>query len=192
MVMSYIWSFFLLASLVCAALSGQGAALSAAALTGAQAGVKLSLSLAGALVLWSGVSKAMTDSGLAQKLSSLLRPVLSRIFPETCRDAQALSYLSANVSSNLLGLGSAATPMGVSCVRRMQMLTQSKTRASNEMCRLIVLNTASIQLLPSTVCSIRAALGAARPFEILPAVWVSSAVSAGVGLLAACVLEDRL
>ena len=192
MVMSYIWSFFLLASLVCAALSGQGAALSAAALTGALAGVKLSLSLAGALVLWSGVSKAMTDSGLAQKLSSLLRPVLARIFPETCRDAQALSYLSVNVSSNLLGLGSAATPMGVSCVRRMQMQTQSKTRASNEMCRLIVLNTASIQLLPSTVCSIRAALGAARPFEILPAVWVSSAVSAGVGLLAACVLEDRL
>ena len=192
MVMSYIWSFFLLASLACAALSGQGAALSAAALTGAQAGVKLSLSLAGALVLWSGVSKAMTDSGLAQKLSSLLRPFLSRIFPETCRDAQALSYLSVNVSSNLLGLGSAATPMGVSCVRRMQMQTQSKTRASNEMCRLIVLNTASIQLLPSTVCSIRAALGAARPFEILPAVWVSSAVSAGVGLLAACVLEDRL
>ena len=191
MVMSYIWSFFLLASLVCAALSGQGAALSAAALTGAQAGVKLSLSLAGALVLWSGVSKAMTDSGLSGKLSSLLCPVLSRIFPETCRDAQALSYLSVNVSSNLLGLGSAATPMGVSCVRRMQMQTQSKTRASNEMCRLIVLNTASIQLLPSTVCSIRAALGAARPFEILPAVWVSSAVSAGVGLLAACVLEDR-
>lgn len=192
MAMSYIWSFFLLASLVCAVLSGKPAALSAAALTGAQEGVKLSLSLAGALALWSGVSKAMTDSSLAQKLSNLLRPFLSRIFPETCRDAEALSYLSANFSSNLLGLGSAATPMGVSCVRRMQMLSKSKTRASNEMCRLIVLNTASFQLLPTTVAAVRASLGAAHPFEILPAVWVSSALSVAAGLLAACILEDRL
>lgn len=192
MAMSYIWSFFLLASLVCAALSGNSTALSAAALTGAQEGVQLALSLAGALSLWSGVSKAMTDSGLAEKLSCLLRPFLSRIFPETCRDAKALSDLSANFSSNLLGLGSAATPMGISCVRRMQMLSGDKTRASNEMCRLIVMNTASIQLLPSTVCAIRAGLGAGRPFEILPAVWVSSIASVGVGLLAAFVLEDRL
>ena len=192
MAMSYIWSFFLLASLVCAVFTGKPAALSAAALTGAQEGVQLSLSLAGALVLWSGVSKTMTDNGLAQKLSNLLRPFLSRIFPETCRDAEALSYLCANFSCNLLGLGSAATPMGVSCVRRMQMLSQSKTRASNEMCRLIVMNTASLQLLPSTLCAVRAGLGAARPFEILPAVWVSSIVSVAVGLLAAFVLEDRL
>lgn len=192
MAMSYIWSFFLLASLVCAAFSGQPAALSAAALTGAQEGVTLSLSLAGALSLWSGVSKVMTESGLAGKLSNLLWPFLSRIFPETCRDAEALSYLSANFSSNLLGLGSAATPMGISCVRRMQMLSKNKARASNEMCRLIVMNTASIQLLPSTLCAIRAGLGAGRPFEILPAVWVSSIASVGVGLLAAFVLEDRL
>lgn len=193
MAMSYIWSFFLMASLVCSLLTGQTAALSGAVMQGAQQGVTLCLSLAGALCLWSGVSYLMQESGLQRKLSKCLRPLLSRLFSETCRDQKALGYLSANFSANLLGLGSAATPMGIACIQRMQALSSGpKNRAGNEMCRLIVLNTASFQLLPTTVAAVRASLGAARPFEILPAVWVSSIASVAVGLLAAYVLEDGL
>ena len=189
--MSYIWLFFLSASLACGVLTGQVSHFSVAAMQGAQQGVTLCLSLAGALCLWSGVARVMEESGLADKLSRLFTPFLSRIFPEACRDMQARSCLCANFTANLLGLGSAATPMGVRCVRRMQTLSGSKTRASNEMCRLIVMNTASVQLLPTTVAALRGSLGAQKPFEILPAVWLSSVFSVAVGLLAAVLLEDR-
>ena len=164
--MSYIWLFFLGASLVCGVLTDQVSGLSGAAMQGAQQGAELCLSLCGALCLWS----VMEKSGLMQKLSCVLSPFLSRIFPETCRDAEARGYLCANFTANLLGLGSAATPMGVGCVRRMQTLSPTPERAGNEMCRLIV--------------------GADSPFEILPAVWVSSVCSVAVGLLAAALLED--
>ena len=183
--MSHIWLFFLLASLISGGLSGQLSHLSVAAMQGAQEGVQLSLALAGALCLWSAVSRVM------EKLSQLLSPFLSRIFPETCRDGAARSFLCANFTANLLGLGSAATPMGVSCVRRMQEFSRDKKRASNEMCRLIVMNTASIQLLPTTVAALRSSLGSSHPFEILPAVWISSVCSVAVGLFAAFVLEGR-
>ena len=189
--MSYIWLFFLSASLACGVLTGHVSHFSVAAMQGAQQGVTLCLSLAGALCLWSGVARVMEESGLGEKLSHLFSPFLSRIFPETCRDAQARSCLCANFTANLLGLGSAATPMGVRCVRRMQTISGSRVRASNEMCRLIVMNTASIQLLPTTVAALRAGLGAQRPFEILPAVWLSSVCSVAVGLFAAVLLEDH-
>ena len=183
--MSHIWLFFLLASLVSGGLSGQLSHLSVAAMQGAQEGAQLALSLAGALCLWSAVSRVMEKSGLSEKLSQLLSPFLSRIFPETCHDAEARSFLCANFTANLLGLGSAATPMGVSCVRRMQEFSRDKKRASNEMCRLIVMNTASIQLLPTTVAGVRSALGSADPFDILPAVWTASLLSVLAGLAAA-------
>ena len=95
-----------------------------------------------------------------------------------------MGYLCANVSANLLDLGNAATPMGIAAVKRMQELAHTRT-ATDEMCRLIVMNTASIQLLPTTVAAVRASLGAAAPFDILPAVWVTSALSVTAGLLAA-------
>lgn len=190
MALTILWTIFLCLSLFSALLTGQTQALSAALLQGAQAGAALCVSLSGALCLWSGLAKLLQSCGLMQKFSHLLRPFLSRIFPETCRDEQALGYLSANFSANLLGLGSAATPMGIACVRRMQTLSGSRTRASDEMCRLIVMNTASLQLIPSTVAALRASLGAERPFEILPAVWLSSACSVAVGLLAARCMES--
>lgn len=109
--MSYIWLFFLGASLVCGVLTDQVSGLSGAAMQGAQQGAELCLSLCGALCLWSGAARVMEKSGLMQKLSCVLSPFLSRIFPETCRDAEARGYLCANFTANLLGLGSAATPM---------------------------------------------------------------------------------
>ena len=131
--MSYIWLFFLGASLVCGVLTDQVSGLSGAAMQGAQQGAELCLSLCGALCLWSGAARVMEKSGLMQKLSCVLSPFLSRIFPKTCRDAEARGYLCANFTANLLGLGSAATPMGVGCVRRMQTLSPTPERAGNEM-----------------------------------------------------------
>lgn len=184
MVMSWIFTGMLFFSVLFAALSGHGGALSAAAVEGAQAGVTLALSITGAVCLWSGVGKLMEKIGVTAFLSRLLSPVLGRIFPSTKKDARLAGSLSANVCANFLGLGNAATPMGIAAVRRLKD-PEEPTLATDEMCRLIVLNTASIQFLPTNVAAVRSALGCASPFDILPAVWVSSLLSASLGVLAA-------
>lgn len=184
MVMSWIFTGMLFGSVLFAALSGHGGALSAAAVEGAQAGVTLALSITGAVCLWSGVGKLMERIGLAGALSRLLSPVLGRIFPSTKKDARLAGSLSANVCANFLGLGNAATPMGIAAVARLKD-PGAPALATDEMCRLIVLNTASIQLLPTNVAAVRSALGCPSPFDILPAVWVSSLLSASLGVAAA-------
>ena len=184
MLLSYVWIIMVILSIFCSILTGRTAQTGSAALSGAQNGVTLALSLCGSLCLWSGFAKLTEKSGLARRFSTLLRPLLSRLFPEASRDPSALQDLCGNLTANFLGLGNAATPMGISAVRRMHALS-GKPDASDEMCRLIVLNTASIQLIPSTVGAVRASLGSARPFDILPAVWLTSACSVTAGLLAA-------
>lgn len=184
MLLSYVWIIMVILSIFCSILTGRTAQTGSAALIGAQNGVALALSLCGSLCLWSGFAKLTEKSGLARRFSALLRPLLSRLFPEASRDPSALQDLCGNLTANFLGLGNAATPMGISAVRRMHALS-GKPDASDEMCRLIVLNTASIQLIPSTVGAVRASLGSARPFDILPAVWLTSACSVTAGLLAA-------
>ena len=123
---------------------------------------------------------------MAAGLSRLLRPVLRRLLPQAGRDEETLAALSANVSANLLGLGNAATPAGIQAAKRMAVGCGGT--ASDELCRLVVLNTASVQLLPSTVAALRGGLGSAAPLDILPAVWLSSALSVTAGLACARVL----
>ncbi len=183
MAMPYFLTALLALSLLFGGITGQLSAVSSAAMTGAQAAVELCLSMAGAICLWSGVMTLMDRCGLSQKLARLLRPVLRRLLPNASRDSETLAAVSANVSANLLGLGNAATPLGIRAATRMA--EGCGGLASDELCRLVVLNTASIQLLPTTVAAVRSAHGCAAPFDILPAVWLSSALSVAAGLLAA-------
>lgn len=186
--MGFIWVGMLVLS-VCAALAeGQLGVLTGAAMEGASAAVTLCLSLAGALCLWSAFAKVMERAGLTEKLGRLMRPLFRRLFPQAGRDPIALGYLTGNISANLLGLGNAATPMGIAAVKRMKALSGG-TEASDEMCLLIVMNTASIQLLPTTVAAVRASLGAQAPFDILPAVWLTSIFSVTAGIAAAKLLR---
>lgn len=186
--MSLFWTIFLLLSVLCALFSGKTATLTTAAMTGAKAGTELALSLAGALCLWSGLARVMEATGATEGLARLCAPLLRKLFPGTWKDREAREALCGNLSANLLGLGNAATPLGIRAVQRMHTLSGSG-QASDEMCRLIVMNTASIQLIPTTVAAVRAGLGAAAPFDILPAVWVTSICSVTVGLLAAKVFS---
>jgi spore maturation protein A len=173
-------------SLAGALFLGNASALAGAVTEGAQSGVTLAISMAGAICLWSGVGALMEKTGISRAVSRLLRPILRRLFPSTKNDPILAGHLSANVCANLLGLGNAATPMGI---RAAQRLASGKNGiATNELCRLIVLNTASIQLIPANVAAIRASMGCATPFDILPAVWVTSLLSAGAGVLAAWVM----
>jgi len=178
MIMSWIWTCFLAISIFCSILSGRGSQLAPAVLQGAQSGVALAISMTGSLCLWSGAGKLMEVCGITGFLSRLLKPLLQWLFPSTREDAALARDLSANICANFLGLGNAATPMGIRSARR---LRRGNT-ATDELCRLIVLNTASIQLIPANVAAVRSSLGCASPFDILPAVWITSLSSAGLGL----------
>ena len=184
MIMSWIWTGVAGISILCALRNGNGGDMAAAVLQGAQTGVNLGFSMAGAICLWSGVAAVMEAAGIMEVLSTLLKPLLSWLFPTTKKDKVLCRKLSANVCANFLGLGNAATPMGIQAAKR---LKRGET-ATDELCRLIVLNTASIQLIPANVAAVRAGLGCKTPFDILPAVWITSFLSAGLGVSAAWVL----
>lgn len=184
MVMSWIWTGLVFISTVFALFTGQGTALAASVLQGAQAGVTLGISLAGSICLWTGIGRLMEKAGITGHLARCLRPALNCIFPSTKKDAALAGDLSANICANVLGLGNAATPMGISAARRMK----RGVTATDELCRLIVLNTASIQLIPANIAALRSSLGCSSPFDILPAVWITSLCSAGLGITAAWLL----
>lgn len=183
--MSWIFIGITGISILFSMLTGRGGALAASIVTGAQNGITLAISIAGAICLWSGVGKLMEKAGFTAFLARLLRPLLNRIFPSTKTDPVLAGDLSANICANFLGLGNAATPMGIKAACR---LAKGRDTANNELCRLIVLNTASIQLIPATVAAVRAAQGCQTPFDILPAVWITSLCSTGLGVIAAWVM----
>ena len=183
MAMAWIWTGMVAASVVFGLVNGTIGAVGGAAMEGAGAAVELCLSMAGIMCLWNGVMAVMKASGMMDGLSRLFRPALCRLLPQACRDPDTLAALSGNVSANLLGLGNAATPLGIRAATRMA--RGSGGQATDELCRLVVLNTASVQLLPTTVAGVRAALGAESAFDILPAVWLASVLSVTAGLLAA-------
>ena len=189
MAMTAIWTGMVVISVLCGLATGRGAEVAAAAMEGTGAAVELSLSIAGMMCLWTGVMEVMRRSGLADRLSRLLGPVLRRLFPQMARNRAIMDSISANVSANLLGLGNAATPLGLEAARRMG--EKSGGTASDALCMLVVCNTASIQLIPTTVAAVRAGAGSQAPFDILPAVWLASAISVSVGI-GACKVLARL
>ena len=159
--------------------TGIAAAAGSSVMEGAQAAISFCISIIGGLCLWSAMMELMERSGLSAAMGRILRPILRRLFPRSTEETDILEALSENISANLLGLGNAATPAGIRAARGMARLGES---ATDELCLLVVLNTASIQLLPTTIASVRASYGASSAFDILPAVWLSSLLSVTAGL----------
>lgn len=184
--LSVVWVCFLVLSLVCGVATGRLDAVTAAVSTGAAEAVTLAISIAGLMCFWSGLMELISASGLAEKLSRLLMPVLRPLFGAASRDREAMEAVSANVTANLLGLSNAATPLGLKAVDRLYTL-DGRRGSPDTVLTLITLNTASIQLIPSTVAAVRGACGSAAPFDIMPAVWVASITS-----VAAVLISGRL
>lgn len=181
-ILALIFIFSTLSSAFSAAPDGN------AVTEGAQAAVSFCVGVTGSICLWSGVMELMERCGATAALSGLLRPILTRLFPRSALDESTLSAVTENVSANLLGLGNAATPSGIRASQGMAALSENGA-ATDELCLFVVLNTASVQILPTTVAAVRAQYGAASPFDIVPAVWISSAVSILAGLFAAAILR---
>ena len=181
---------FIAATLLCgvlALLTGRAEVLGAEMMAAGDAAVELGLTLCGAYMIWCGLLRVIEEAGLAEKLAHRLSGAMRLLIGREAEDELVCQSAGLNLTANLLGLGNAATPAGIQAARRMAVGCSGT--ASDELCRLVVLNTASVQLLPSTVAALRGGLGSAAPLDILPAVWLSSALSVTAGLACARVLS---
>ncbi len=188
--LNLIWAGMLLVSVVCAAALGRMEELSQSVFSGAQRAVELVFAMAGAMAVWTGFLKAAEKAGATAKLAAFLRPAVRRLFPDCREGGEADRAVCMNLTANLLGLGNAATPMGLAAMRAMDEENGGRG-LTRSMVRFVVVNTASLQLLPTTLGALRSAAGAASPLDILPAVWLTSAVSLAAALAACFALEKR-
>lgn len=187
--MNYIWGALILISIVCAVITGRMGELSDAVLSGAADSITLVISMLGMMCLWTGLMKIADTGGLTVILAKGFAPILRKLFPEYGEDSPAARAICMNVTANLLGLGNAATPMGIAAMKEMQKSNPDPTTANNSMVMFVVLNTASIQLIPTFMTILRQKHGAAAPFDILPAIWLTSIGALLVGIIAAKLLE---
>ena len=187
--MKWIFTALIMLSVAFGLLNGRGEALGAAALSSCQQAVELAISLCGALCLWSGLMRAAQESGLTSRLARILSPVIGKLFRGA--GPKAMELIAMNITANLLGLGNAATPLGLAAIQELEqsLPPEHKGAASDPMILLVVLNTASIQLIPTTVAVLRLKYGSENPMDIIPAVLISSLVSVTVGLFLAKVLN---
>lgn len=189
--MNYIWAFIILISLIFGIFTGSISDVSASMLSGAQSGIELILSMMGAMCFWSGLMKIAEDSHLTDKIARLINPVIRRLMPDIKPNGKAMNAICMNITANLLGLGNAATPLGLCAMKEMQKENHLGSVASNSMVMFVVMNTASIELIPTTAAILRANHGAAVPFDIVPCIWISSVIGLVSGIIAAKLLSSR-
>lgn len=181
----------MLISILCALATGRMQEVSDAVLSGAGDAVQLVISLLGMMCLWTGLMKIADAGGITRILSRAFAPVMKRLFPDYEPESPAVRTICMNVTANLLGLGNAATPMGIAAMKEMAKTNPTPGVANNSMAMFVVINTASIQLLPTMMGIQRARYGSATPFDVVPAVWVTSFAALLVGILMAKILEGR-
>lgn len=186
--MRYIIGGIIVISVVFSLASGRAAEITEAMLTECNEAVTLAITLCGIICLWSGIMRVASDSGVTKLLARLFRPLLSRLFVGIDGRGRAMQYIVMNLAANLLGLGNASTPFGIAAMRELEKEEKTLDAASRNMIILTVMNTASLQIIPTTVAALRLGHGSSSPMEILPCVWITSAVALVVAVSAACVL----
>lgn len=187
--LNYIWAGLILISLIFAFFTGKLPETIAGGLDGAKDAVTMVLGLCGMMCLWSGLMAVAKKSGLVEKLQKLLSPVLGFLFRDLKRDSAAMSAICANVVANIMGLSNASTPLGLAAMEELDKENGRAPRASRAMCMFIVLNTASIQLIPSTIIAIRQAQGSTAPTSIMVPVWIASLCALATGIFAVKLCE---
>ncbi|WP_028548711.1 nucleoside recognition domain-containing protein [Paenibacillus sp. UNC451MF] len=174
---NFIWLFFIVAGFIVAAVKGNIELVTQAAFEGAKSGVTVCFGLISVMVFWLGMMRIAEDAGLLQKLAVLLRPFVRFLFPSVPKDHPAIGYIMSNMSANILGLGNAATPMGIKAMQELQSLNPNKEMASPAMCTLLALNTASITLIPTTLIAIRMNYQSVNPTDIVGTTLVATFIS---------------
>ncbi|MFC5463240.1 nucleoside recognition domain-containing protein [Lederbergia graminis] len=164
---NYIWIAMTVIGLIFAAINGRMDEVNEAIFQSANEAVTLCIGLISILVFWLGIMRIAQESGLLDKLSSLFKPLIVRLFPEVPKDHPAVGYILSNIIANMLGLGNAATPLGIKAMEQLKQLNGGKTTASRSMITFLALNTAGFTLIPTTVIAIRMNYDSASPTEIV-------------------------
>lgn len=186
---NYIWFTLIFLGILVGIVGGNGEAISKAIVNSSSGTVTFIIELIGIMCFWCGVMKVAEKSGFTEKLSKILKPVLKLIFKDAAKDEKALGAIVMNLTANMMGLSNAATPFGIKAMEEMDRLNNNKETASNDMALFLVLNAACIQIIPSTIISIRAACNSGNPgIIILPAI-VSTATAALVGIICCKILQ---
>lgn len=190
--MNYIWSALILVSIICALVTGKINSLSASVLEGASEGVTLIISLLGMMALWSGIMKIAQEAGITDFLAKIFAPLIKLIFPDCPPQSKASKAICMNITANLLGLGNAATPFGIKAMQELKKQSGAKTScATNSMIMFVIINTASLQLIPTFLCALRQNYGSENPLGITPVLWVTSLISLTAGIISAKIFERK-
>lgn len=186
---NYIWFALIFFGILVGLLSGNGEIISKAIISSSGSTVTFIIELTGIMCFWCGVMKVAENSGLTEKISKVLKPLLKCIFKEVAKDEKALGAIVMNLTANMLGLSNAATPFGIKAMEEMDKLNKDKGTASNDMALFLVLNATCIQLIPSTIISIRAACNSANPGIIILPTIISTGAAAIVGVICCKILQ---
>jgi spore maturation protein A len=191
MMMKWIWSAMITLSVIIGIADGRINEVSTAALTGAADAVALFLILLGTICMWSGLMKIAEAAGITEVIAKLLSPITKRLFPDLKPDSEGMQAITMNMTANFLGLGNAATPLGLRAMKIMAETSPKKDTATNSMAMFIVINTASLQLIPTTIAAIRINNGSKSPFDILPCIWLASIVTVVTGVVLAKIMSKK-
>ncbi len=183
-----IWPIFIILSIAYGIVSGNLEQLNNSFFDGAQDAVTITTTLLGSLCLWSGLMSIAEETSFVKLISKAIKPLIKILFPELKNNNKITQQISMNMIANILGLGNAATPLGLKAISSMQKENKNKEELSDSMIMLIVLNTASLQLIPTTVIAIRSSLGSTNPTSIIFPVWVATIIAAIVGTISAKIL----
>ena len=187
--MGYIWGGMIITAFFFSFLTGNIETVAQSALTGAKNAVEMAMGLLGMMCFWSGLLEIAKRAGLTEKLAKCIRPLTRLLFPKLNPDSPAVTAMVMNMTANFLGLSNAATPLGLAAMTELDKINPKKHIASDEMCMFVVINTASITLIPTTVITLRAAAGSADPFGIIVPVWICSILALTVGVITAKILS---
>ena len=189
--MNYIWAALIIISIICSVVTGRTSEVSNASMNGAQDAVSLVISILGMMCFWTGLMNIAEKGGLTYVLAKVLSPLLKKLFPDYNKNSKSMRLICMNVTANILGLGNAATPFGIEAMKEMQKENKLKDTANNSMVMFVVLNTASLQLIPTLLTILRQKHGSEYPLDVLPAIWITSIISLTVGIMAAKLFEKR-
>lgn len=190
--LNIIWPIFIIISFVYAIFSGNIDSINNGIFDSCKSAVELSISFLGTMCLWSGIMEIAQRTSLISKLTHALSPIIRFLFPELKREEKAKEEISMNMIANILGLGNAATPLGLKAMKTLQEKNPQKDTVSNSMAMFIILNTASLQLIPTTTIAIRNSLGSSEPTKIIIPVWIATVCAAVAGVIACKILTKKI
>ena len=180
--LNIVWPIFIIISFSYAIFSGNLENLNNSIFESTNSAIKLSIDLLGSMCLWSGIMQVASKTTLIENLTKLLNPLLNFLFPKLKENKKIKKEVSMNIIANILGLGNAATPLGLKAMKSMQEENKNKETLSDTMMMFIVVNTASIQLIPTTVIAIRNSLGSQNSTSIIFPTWISTIIAAVIGI----------